>query len=75
MGSRYDGFWESVSDLLWGLISRAVKYPYPHPPTHNYDELKNVFLKPADKHYTRRLMRTHILSRPLTIMQKRCFSL
>jgi len=47
----------------------------PKPPTHNYDELKNVFLKPADKHYTRRLMRTHILFRPLTIMQKRCFSL
>ena len=28
MGSKYDGFWESVSDLLQDLISRAVKYAY-----------------------------------------------
>jgi len=28
MGSKYDVFWESVSDLLRDLISRAAKYPY-----------------------------------------------
>ena len=28
MGSKYDGFWEPLSDLLQDLISRAVKYGY-----------------------------------------------
>ena len=69
MGSKYDGFWESVSDLLRDLISRAAKYRYAETSNPRLRRIEQYGNRPIGRFGGRvRVCRTGILPIRSTIM-------
>jgi len=69
VGSKYDGFWESVSDLLQDLISRAAKYAYAETSNPRLRRIEQYGNRPIGRFGGRvRVCRTGILPIRSTIM-------